>query len=217
MKRPLVDETPADQLPVTERGKRSRQALLDAAEKVFGEIGYYEASVTDIVRAAGVAQGTFYLYFSSKKEIFVSVLESLNQVFRTRTKRESVHGRDFAESELLGLNELVNLVLEHCYLFRLVRQSEMVDPELHKRYFSRFGEGYVRRLTVAMKRAEIADVHPEAAAYCLMGIADFVCMRWPYWSGRRPPKAAMKTVSEFITRGLGVLPPERRAPRRIGK
>lgn len=206
----LIDETPVEQLPVTERGKRSRQALLDAAEKVFGEIGYYEASVTDIVRAAGVAQGTFYLYFSSKKEIFSSVLESLNQVFRMRTKRESVHGRDFIDGELLGLNELVTLVLEHRYLFRLVRQAEMVDPEIHKRYFTRFAEGYVRRLLEAMHRSEIRDVHPEAAAYCLMGIADFVCMRWPYWSGKRPPKAAMKTVGEFITRALGAQQPHAR-------
>jgi len=43
--------------------------VVDAAEEVFNTYGYYDASIVKITEAASVAQGTFYVYFRSKKEI----------------------------------------------------------------------------------------------------------------------------------------------------
>lgn len=53
--------------PKTRRGKKTLDKILAAAEEVFGEKGYYEASVTEIAQRAGIATGTFYLYFEEKK------------------------------------------------------------------------------------------------------------------------------------------------------
>lgn len=55
-----------------------REQLLRAARAVFARKGYGKATVSDIVREAGVAQGTFYLYFPSKK----AVLNTLAREFR---------------------------------------------------------------------------------------------------------------------------------------
>ena len=52
-----------------------RNEIIDAAEKLFYSVGYDETSVSDIVKAIGVAQGTFYNYFTSKD----AVLEALVQ------------------------------------------------------------------------------------------------------------------------------------------
>jgi AcrR family transcriptional regulator len=49
------------------RGARTRQRLIEAAESVFADLGYHDASIVKITEAAGVAQGTFYLYFESKR------------------------------------------------------------------------------------------------------------------------------------------------------
>ena len=56
--------------PLSKRGLDTRRRLLDAAEAVFGELGYHDASVVRVAQDAGVAAGTFYLYFDSKKAIF---------------------------------------------------------------------------------------------------------------------------------------------------
>src|SRR5690242_7223977 len=68
--------------PVTARGEATKRRILDAAEEVFGESGYYEASVSEITRRAGVAQGTFYIYYHSKREIFEELVSDLGERLR---------------------------------------------------------------------------------------------------------------------------------------
>jgi len=58
-------------LPPEER----KEQLMAAAAKVFSENGYRTAGVNDIIAEAGVARGTFYHYFESKKEVFLALIE----------------------------------------------------------------------------------------------------------------------------------------------
>lgn len=65
--------------------KERRQAILDAAMKVFAQKGYAAATIRAIAREASIAQGTVYLYFSSKRDILLSlyrsmILESLEEI-----------------------------------------------------------------------------------------------------------------------------------------
>jgi len=57
--------------------ERRRQALINAALAVFAAKGVAATSVDDIVRAAGVAKGTFYLYFTTKDEIVSAVAQRI--------------------------------------------------------------------------------------------------------------------------------------------
>lgn len=73
----MVAETRARR---TESEAVRRAQLLRAARKVFRAKGYGGASVSEIVREAGVAQGTFYLYFPSKKAAAVSISDGLMEM-----------------------------------------------------------------------------------------------------------------------------------------
>ncbi len=59
----------------TPRGGGRRDALLSAAAEVFLDKGVSEATVSDITEAAGVAKGTFYLYFDSKDHVLAALRE----------------------------------------------------------------------------------------------------------------------------------------------
>ena len=52
-----------------------REAILRAATRVFARNGYFNSKVADIAGAAGVADGTVYLYFKSKEEILHSIFD----------------------------------------------------------------------------------------------------------------------------------------------
>src|SRR2546430_2036701 len=79
--------------PQTPRGQRTRAQLLDAAEKVFGKKGFERASIAELTQAAGVALGTFYVYFPDKTSIFVELIDELGARLR-RSIAERVTGLD---------------------------------------------------------------------------------------------------------------------------
>ena len=62
---------PKKRLPAQER----REQILGVAAEVFSNKGYRMASVSDIVGQAGIGRGTFYIYFDSKKDIFLELIE----------------------------------------------------------------------------------------------------------------------------------------------
>lgn len=64
-----------------EQKQERKQALLDAAWTLFQESGYDEISITGVTKLAGVAKGTFYLYFKTKEELFIAIMEQLFVAF----------------------------------------------------------------------------------------------------------------------------------------
>lgn len=54
-----------------------KRQILFSAGRVFSKKGFHEASITDVIKHAGIARGTFYLYFKSKRDVFDSLLNEL--------------------------------------------------------------------------------------------------------------------------------------------
>jgi AcrR family transcriptional regulator len=67
-----------------------RQQLLDAAAWTFAKKGYRGAAVSDIIDRAQVARGTFYLYFDSKEQVFLAIVEDFHE--RIKTMLDEVEG-----------------------------------------------------------------------------------------------------------------------------
>jgi len=188
--------------PKGARGQRTRQRLLDAAENAFGERGYFETSIGDITRRARVALGTFYVYFPSKRAIFAELVRERSRDLRL-TIRQAVAGiADRREVERVGFETFFKFIRRHRAMYRIVRQAEFVDPRLFRWYYQRIAEGYAPGLREAMQRGQIRTLDPEVLTYCLMGIADFLGMRWVLWekNGLRP--AVINTMMDFMLRGI---------------
>jgi AcrR family transcriptional regulator len=190
--------------PATARGQRTRQKLLDAAEAVFGEMGYERASIVEITRSAGVAQGTFYVYFPSKKAVFVELVWELNRKLRRslRTATDALVNADRFELERVGALTFLEFVQQHQSLYRIVRQAEFVDEALFREYYRELSTNWRRGLEAAMERGEIRRFDPEALVYMLMGILDFVGMRWVLWEGTAPSPGVVDDMLRFIRDGL---------------
>ena len=58
------------------RNSDKKPQIIDAAIKVFAEKGFYNSKVADVARAAGIADGTIYLYFKNKDDLLISLFES---------------------------------------------------------------------------------------------------------------------------------------------
>ena len=196
--------TGVDGKPLSSRGERTRRRLLEAAETVFAELGYHDASIVKITEAAGVGQGTFYLYFSSKKEVFDEVVLDLNVRVRHAMTEAAGQGTTRAEMERLGFAAFFRFTAEHPALYRIIRQAEFVSPETLQLHYERLTSGYVAGLREAMEAGEIAEGDPELLAWALMGIGELVGMRWILWKGRTElPADVLEELGRIITRALG--------------
>ncbi len=189
--------------PLSERGERTRRRLLEAAEAVFAELGYHDASIVKITEAAGVGQGTFYLYFASKKEVFDELVVDLNHRVRQAMTEGTSKGKTRAEAERLGFAAFFRFTAEHPALYR-IRQAEFVSPEILHLHYERLTSGYVAGLRQAMEAGEIAQGDPELLAWALMGIGELVGMRWILWNGRAElPPEVLDELGRIITRAIG--------------
>ena len=56
------------------RVEAKESSILDAAEKIFGQVGFDGAKVSEIARAASVAEGTVYLYYKNKQDLLAGVV-----------------------------------------------------------------------------------------------------------------------------------------------
>src|SRR5207237_1463480 len=139
--------------------------------------------------AAGVGQGTFYLYFASKKEVFDELVRDLNRRVRHAMKEASSQGKTRLEAELLGFQAYFRFTADHPALYRIIRQAEFVSPEMLRYHYAKLSEGYVDGLRGAMARGEAAEADPEVLAYALMGIGELGGLRWIAVGGaRRAPE-----------------------------
>jgi AcrR family transcriptional regulator len=189
----------------TERGNRTRARILEAAEQVFSRYGYHDASIVKVTEAAGVAQGTFYLYFGGKKQVFDELVEDLNRRVRRAMSEASAQGKDRIESERLGFQAFFRFTAEHPALYRIIRQAEFVSPEALRLHYTRIVEGYVTGLDKAKSNGEIADLDTSVAAWALMGIGELVGMRWVLWNETDDamPEHVFDEVMALIRRALG--------------
>ncbi|WP_258868267.1 TetR/AcrR family transcriptional regulator [Alkalilimnicola ehrlichii] len=192
--------------PVTPRGEQTRQKLLEAAELEFGEKGFHASSVSSITQQAGVAQGTFYIYYSSKEDILRALVDELNRRLRRSLREATETSGDRLRMEKRGIEHFLEFAREHKNLYRIMMQCLFVDEAAYRRYYETLTNVYAKRLKDAQEAGEIKRGDPMAQAWALIGLNYFLGLNYSVWNDAPPPQEVMETVLDFINHGLA---PER--------
>jgi AcrR family transcriptional regulator len=192
--------------PVTARGEATRRRLLNAAEQEFGAKGYHGASVSSITQRAEIAQGTFYLYFRSKEEMYVTLVNDIGHQLRAHSAQAITGAKNRIDAERLGLEAFLQFTARHRGLYRIVQESQFVDPQIFRDYYEKLAAGYAQALAGAAKDGELADGDAEVRAWAMMGIGHFLGLRWCLWQKKQPPPEVLDEVMGFITHGMGPKP-----------
>ena len=204
----MLDQRPPQdryELPVpeTDRGRKTRTRLLQAAEEVFGELGYEKASITAITQAADVAQGTFYKYFPSKHAVFVELVIDFAVRVRDTLAAAARQGNppSRAEVERRGFEAMFAFALEHPGLYHVVRESQFVAPRTYRWYYESFvaaySENFMQRHAASSRLIDV-----ETLGWAMAGIADMLGLRWVVWEKKVPPAAALDQLVELLAHGF---------------
>lgn len=195
-------------IPATARGEATRRRLLNAAEAEFGEKGYHGASVSSITTRANVGQGTFYLYFQTKEEIFLTLVREIGHALRRHMTEAIVGAANRMQAERQGMEAFVEFTDKHRGLYRIVQESQFIDESVFREYYERLAQGYAAAIEQATRAGQLAPGDAEVRAWAIMGVGHFLGMRYCLWRGSVPPPETMDHVMDFIAQGM--------APRKPG-
>ncbi len=112
-----------------------RAQILDAATRVFASKGFTRATIRDVARAAGIADGTIYNYFTNKDDLLIGLLDRLNDTARRPASLAQASQAPLADSVRAYMRERVEALWSNADLFRAVLPELLANPDLRKRYY----------------------------------------------------------------------------------
>ena len=119
-----------------------RQQILNVARDVFAKRGYHTAKIEDIVAAAGVARGTFYLYFDDKRAIFEEIVDrTIARLGMSIVRVDVAAGRSVADQVRDQIRRIMRILLEDRGTTKILLSDALgVDPAFDRKLLSFYDE-----------------------------------------------------------------------------
>ena len=175
-----------------------RDRILNAAIKVFAKNGFYATRVSEIAKAAGVADGTIYLYFKNKDDVLISIFE--DGIRRLLTiLREVAASDDPVEQRITRIIELqLGLLEDQRDLAEVITVNLRQSSRLLKQYGAPLFMEYIEVLAGVVDEGQEqgtfrSDLNSRVVARALFGALDGILLTWAL--GEADPQALRKAAS----------------------
>lgn len=200
----VKDGTETGKSPASDKGQR----ILNAAETVFADCGFYNAKVSDIAKEAGVADGTIYLYFKSKDDLLISLFEA-----RMTTVCDAMHAAvskvsPAAEKLQTFIFTHFKMVNEHPRLAEVLtvelRQSSKFMKEHSNPKFAEYLKILATLIDEGQNAGELdSQVPAPLAARAIFGMVDELALAWLLGDDQKfDIVRAADWVGSLVLRGL---------------
>ena len=152
-----------------------RAQVLRHAKRIFARKGYHKTNVADIIARAGIARGTFYLYFQNKKDLFEELLEQVVGELTSRIERLRIApGRPDPVQQLRdNLERVLAYVLTERELTDiLLNHSTGFDRELDEKiqdFYDRIAALIQRSLDLGIQMNLVRESNTRATSYAILG------------------------------------------------
>ncbi|MGW0180293.1 TetR/AcrR family transcriptional regulator [Nocardia sp. NPDC003345] len=215
MAKSSVNSPPAAVETLTPRGRKTRDALLDAAQRVFETVGFLDTRVEQIAQEAGVSYGTFYRYFESKDDVFG---ELSTRLFEDMHRREPAAAGLSPAARLVAANRsYYEAYRRNARLMAIVEQVATFNEE-----FRRLRHEHRRQLIDRTARAIArwqsdglvpAALDPELAARAMSAMVEHTLYLWLIQGEDADEAALLDTLDRMSVGALGLDPAEIDTPK----
>lgn len=185
-----------------------RERILRAAIRVFARKGFYATRVSEIAKAAGVADGTIYLYFKNKDDVLVSIFEDGIGRLLVALREETQGTASAAERIERAIELQLGLLEGRRDLAEVITVNLRQSSKLMKQYGAPLFNQYIDFLASIVADGQRAgeirtDVSPRIVARGLWGALDGVAMTWALADGEAPTlRRAAKELATIHLEGL---------------
>lgn len=192
---------------VAERSQDKRERIHRAAIEVFARRGYFNARVSEIAKAAGVADGTIYLYFQGKEDILIQVFREGMRDFLSALRREIESTTD----PRARLEKIIRFHLETIGRDRDLAVVVQIELRHSLKFMSLFSHeelaDYLNLLRSIVEEGQKLQtfrtgVHPQMAAKAIFGVLDEMVTSWVLSEKDTPLADAADQVAEMLLGGL---------------
>lgn len=198
------------ELPTTEdRGRHiKRETILRAAARVFARSGYFNAKVADVARAAGVADGTVYLYFKNKDDLLTSIFSWAMGQFLERARAELAEATEPHE-QLRRFVHLHFALLEQEPDIAIVFQIELRQSTKFMEQFSTtYLAEYLQMLRGIIQEGQSkgvfrAQLNAKLIAKLLFGMLDEMATNWVLSHKQHNLTTMVEPVLDIFFNGVG--------------
>lgn len=187
--------------------QESRQRIMQAAFEAFGESGYSETSMDDIVKRSGLSKGTLYWHFKNKQELFLATIamvmkewdEQLVLLADAEGSAEDRIRTFFSQAgATYGTNKnLIGLMVDAFFQSYQIEEAKTVIQDIYTQFVSHIG----RIIQQGIDDGEFRAVDPHLVAVSLLAGGDGVSIYALFEPGWDMPKA-LNTLTDLILRGL---------------
>jgi AcrR family transcriptional regulator len=185
---------------------QNRELILDAARKVFAELGFGATTVRDIIRATPLASGTFYNYFKSKEEVYQAIQDEVALAIRPRLRDQRKTAKSVEEFISGTFQIFMAFIAEDHTSVRTMRHSAdttriRVDtPEIVAGF-----EEMREDIEKAIQEGLFPPVDADYLMAAIVGVAFEVAERMIHREQRDPAAAAAFATALFMG-GIHMLP-----------
>ena len=191
-----------------ERAEKTREQLLISAARVVGEFGYRDASIQRITADAGMAQGTFYLYFESRQTLFDDLLPHFGRQM-LELVRERAHGATgFFEVEEIGVRAVFEYLSDNPWFWRVLNEAEVEAPTAWASHHRLVTDRYLKFLKRAHAEGELKSYREDelgTLVYLLIAARDYLYIKHISITDIDASTAdsEISTYIHFLKHGLG--------------
>ena len=184
----------------------NRSRLLRATIAVIGDHGYAGATVSRITRLAGLAQGTFYLYFESRQELFDRLLPEVGAEALALIGDAVAGAPDFVTRETLAIRAFFHYATLNPGWLRTVYESRVAAPAAYAAYTSDRNARYRDSLLAAWKKGDLVGyTEPELDILVQMLLASRMYLFMAYAEQKAdgmqgPPEWVIQAYAKTVTR-----------------
>lgn len=188
-------------------GKKGR--IIHAAIDIFSEKGIDQTKVSDIVKKAGIAQGTFYLYFPSKLAVMPSIAEVMVEKILAEVKQSIEQQASFSEQLKQVIHVVFRITQDYREIFALI-YAGLASTEYLQEWeaiYEPYYDWMSRFLEKAQEEGVIRkNMHPEQTAILLIGLIESAAEQTYLYSHGNSDTAICKKeeVLEFAEHALGL-------------
>jgi len=184
-----------------------RRRILDAAVRAFGTHGYARTRISDIAKAADVADGTVYLYFDGKEALLTAIFADLMERFLSLA-REALAGVEGAPARL---RRVLELHLDNLGANRSLATVFQIEFRHSSRFMETFSRAQLRDyfeliagiLEEGRREGSVrADLDPWFATKCIFGVVDEAATNWVLAERNYRLSSVLDRVMEFVEGGL---------------